>query len=393
MKLRKKIISDLHQLYQSDVPDVFEKVDIRGIELEPAQNVTILKTHFLENRIFRLILTSSLVVLLLLFSINQNPSENSVFASTSDIYAFQAVSATDLLVQALNASTYPTQYSDSFSPKVGEEITTLNMYLNMLEQFITSDGEIKATIEASMDPNYQSILTYSTYDLTSKLVTYQVFYNEYYDESLSSFNPLFIDSLDSFLVYGIKGEIQTSSNVLIEGKKFNVDGHTTYVLYSYIDSSNYVSVVYTNDTDKIDQFFYSVVKDGIIQNTSKITITSIDQTIVTEIDFTDGEHFGNYTLSRVFDETSTYIDVTYTIKEHDDETETGSIRVDVTTNLDTGLIQFAYSVLVYGHDEEINYYRDREDYEDEDEEDEEDEQQHESDHEDDSHDEDEEDDN
>lgn len=391
MKLRKKIISDLHKLYQSDVPDVFSKVDFERIELEPALPETISTTHFLEKRIFRLILTTSLVVLLLLFSINQSPSENNVFASPSDIYAFQAVSTTDLLVQALNASTYPIEYSDSFSPKVGEEISTLNMYLNMLEQFITSDGEIKATIDASTDSNYQSILTYSTYDLTSKLVTYQVFYNEYYDDTLSSFNPLFTDSLDSSLIYGIKGEIQASSNISIEGKKFNVDGNTTYILYSYVDALNYVSVAYMNDTDHVEKFFYCVIKDGIIQNTSKITITSIDQSIVTEIDFTDGEHFGNYRLSRVTTDSSTYIDVTYSINEHDDETETGSIRVDVTTNINTGLVQFTYTVLVYGHSEEIYYTRDREDFEDEDEEDEE-EQQHDTDHEDDSHDEDEEDD-
>lgn len=383
MNIRKKIISDLHQLYQSDVPDVFSKVDIQGVIVKSIENDNISTPHFLEKRIFRLALTVSLVVLLLLFSINQNPSKNQVFATPSDIYAFQAVSATDLLVQALNASTYPTQYSDSFTPKVGDEITTLNMYLNMLEQFMTSDGQINATIDTSTDPNYQSILTYSTYDLTSKLVTYQVYYNEYYEESLSTFTPIFVDPLDSLIVYGIEGEINSSTNIYIEGKQFVEDGNTTYVLYSYIDSQNYVSVSYMVDTDNVEKFFYTVVRQGSIENTSKITITSMDQSIITEIDFTDGQHFGQYHLSRVTSDSSTYIDVTYSISEHEDEMETGSIRVEVITNPDTLLVQFAYTVLVSGHDEEIYYYRDREDYEDEDEEEHED---HEDDHEDESHD-------
>ncbi len=381
---KKALKKQLQSYFLSDVPDVFSTLSIDNIIIEKRveRNKNAFSLSFTVKRTLRFALTFVIVSLLILFSFSQQRTTTSVFASSNDIYAFQAVSATDLLIQALASSNntnaplgYPYPLGIDSSLEIEDELSTLNYYLNMLEQFLGNSSSIVAETVSSDNPNYQVQLVYTAHNLLNEVVVYNLYYNELSISSdILNEELYFEDPLDEHIIYLLHGEMTSSSvTYLIEGKKFIVNGEEFYTLRSFEDTTNYVSVEYTKDTDSVKKFFYSVVNNNTILNKSKIQIESIDNQIISEIDFIEGIATGHYTLTQKTDSLGTFIDVDYSIETATMGIETGKIRIEVITDPLTLAIKYVYLVNVDGDDEEHEFYHDRDDdFEDDDDDDDDD---------------------
>jgi hypothetical protein len=155
----------------------------------------------------------------------------------------------------------------------------------------------------------------------------------------------------------------------LEGKKHVNEGQEVYILRSFTDLSNYVSVEYSVDEDLQRKFFFRLVKNDLTLNRSKITIETKNNQIHTIIDFIEGSAKGKYELNEATDGTTRYIYVQYEVSTYNDQFESGTIKVLVTTS-SLGINQYEYIVSPSGEDDSYEYYGNREDdFEDEDEDD------------------------
>lgn len=377
---RKKFIENLRVYYQSDAPDVSRKIDIESIQISEKEDIMLEKSSkpSRTNWILRFATMFLLVTLTILFSFSRGNDATSVFASDHDIYAFQAISSTDLLIQVLStpSETTPVAFSSFLlsTHEVEGELSTLNDYLNMMEQFLGNQNQISAEIQPSDNPEYQHKLVYTSINLLNQTVVYTLYYNEYENIDFGNMPEFqFSDPSDSQLTYAFFG-IMISGNTTyqLEGKKYSSDAIESTIVRSFTDIENYVSVEYTSDEDQQMLFYYHLVKNGVTLNRSKISIDSEDNQIHAKIDFIEGSAKGKYELSEVSQETNRYIYVKYEIENGSSDSESGSIKVIVSTSLQ-GILQYEYIVTPDGEDGVYEYYGTREDdFEDDDDEDDDD---------------------
>lgn len=311
---------------------------------------------------FKFAIVGLFAAVTLLFVLGHGPATPIVFAEVDDVYAFQAVSATDLLFQTRPETTPLAWPLSNAEPKVSSQLEVLNRYLNVMEGFLGNETLLSARLEPSDRPEYAWKLNYDSVDLLGAPITYTLYYSE---REVAADDPFaFEDEDDEHAVSHLVGEMTFGATVYrLEGKKL-VDGdEEVLVLRSYVDALNYVVVRYETDDDGERKFFYSVVVDGIFVDRAKLKVETDDGRIVSELSFIEGTARGTY----VFRETTVggveCIDVDYEI---DDETgpESGRILITPVTDTVTGIVSYSYSVRT--DDSEIRYEYERRDEDDED---------------------------
>jgi len=383
MKL-KAIENRIQSTYRPIVEKIANHIDLidHDIILKP-------DTRRLPSFIIRFALRTMLVVLFagLGFFIFRTGPESSVtvLAKSTDIVAFEAVSSTDLLVQtAINQATSMSASGGQVATlslvptsAVGDELSTLNYYLNMIEQFLANQSSLNVTLSESELPEYDYKIVYQSTDLSGKPITYALYYNEtsVTDSTTFVFNE---EDSDNATVW-LQGQITIQGTLyLLEGKKI-VDGtEEIYSLYSYLDTADYVYVRYeTDQADGVKKFFYTVVQNGQTLNKSKIQVDTESNALVTNLEFVEGNAKGKYRVTRGDNGNSQHMDVAYEI-QGPTLNENGQIRIDIVTDDVTGDTRYAYTVSPEDGEGDHQYEADRHDSFDEHEDDHEDE--HEEDH-------------
>ena len=383
---RKKFETMIFEHYQNLVPDVSKKIDLQSIDIiEPQlRNRFSLKSLFTVSRLLRTSLLAFLVIISYsLFFKNPGTIATTVFAEVHDIYAFQAISSTDLLVQTLaEAETNPLSLSFSMNlanpvSSVENELSVLNKYMNMMEQFLGNNNGLSAEVAISTLAGYEKQMTYHTVNLLGETIDYIFYYNEAEgtEAQIASEAFNFSDENDSDITQVISGMMLIKGiEYRMEGKHFTSDDEETIILRSFTDNLNYVTVKYQIDDDGDKKFFYDVVKNGIVINRSKVKVETEDDKVVTELSFIEGTAKGVYVFKQESDGFTTYISVRYEIIDADGLKESGSIRIIAILDPLTGLTSYTYNVKSDDGDYEDVYHGDREDdMDDEDEEDEQDE--------------------
>ncbi|OHE41767.1 MAG: hypothetical protein A2Y16_03295 [Tenericutes bacterium GWF2_57_13] len=321
---------------------------------------------FLGRSALKLAVGALFAVFTVVIALGRGPATTVVLAQIEDVYAFQAVSATDLLIQATPKAAPLAFLPLATGPRVETELDVLNNYLNMMEGFLGNTNRLAAVVVASDRVGFQYRLVYDTVDLFGAPVTYSLYYNE---TSATGVSFVFDDEDDDHAVTSLTGEMTIGATIYrLEGKKIQDGDEEAFVWRSYVDLENYVLVRYETDDDGEKKFFYSVVTGGILTNRSKLKVEAEDGKIVTELTFIEGAASGRYVFREVTVEGIRYVDVSYVI---DDGThvESGTVRVSAVADALTGLTSYAYVVKTDDDDEESHYEYDRHD-DDEDEEDE-----------------------
>lgn len=333
------------------------KININLSDYELNQNNQSYKNSIFTRRfVFR---TAFLVFLLFIsFFALRGVVNNTqpVLARSQDIVAFQAVSSTDLLVQtALNQSTtlgfynsLPglTKLATSQTSNIESELNILNQYMNMIEQFIASKSELNVQIVASDNPDYQLKLIYQGFDLSGKAIKYNFYYSETALSADSTRNFVFNDEYSDKAQLLLQGTMTVlNKTYLLEGKQITYNNEEIYSLYSYIDNSNYVYVRY--ETDLIDgkkKFFYTVVSDGVVQNQSKIGISTKNNKLLTNLEFQNGDTVGSYKIVRGDNGNALTVDISYVVEKMNVGTETGTITVQIVTDSTTQNTNYVYVI-------------------------------------------------
>ena len=323
---------------------------------------------FLGRSALKLAIGAIVAVFTVVIALGRGPATPVVLAQIDDVYAFQAVSATDLLIQAIPKTTPLSFLPLADGPRVATELDVLNHYLNMMEGFLGNTNRLDAVVLPSDRAGYQYRLVYDTVDLLGAPVAYSLYYNE---TAAQGVDFVFDDEDDEDAVTHLAGEMTIGTTVYrLEGKKMQDGDEEAFVWRSYLDQANYVLVRYEADDDGEKKFFYSVVAGGAVINRSKLKVEAEDGRIVTKLTFIEGAASGQYVFREVTVEGVKYVDVTYVIDDGQ-TVESGTVRVSAVADALTGLTSYEYVVKTDDDDEESRYEYDRHD-DDEDEEDDED---------------------
>ena len=318
-------------------------------------------------------------------------------ADPLDVLAYQAVSATELLIgvqtpTALTAQPLGFHLMDSTTgdePAVSEDIDILDRYLSMMEQFLGADNGLGVTLTESDLPEYEVKVVFTTRTLSGADVTYILYYNETVlasavpdgeDETIttppvegetetteeetgdtSTADPLrygnrqpegtpreepyfnSFDEDDENVVSLLEGILIVGDlTYQLEGRTIEDDEERIMILRSFIDSDNGVCVRYQIDAEDGDRkFFYEAKVDGVILSRSKVKVQVEDGERKVRLEFLDASGKGRYDFKEVTEDNITYIKIRYSLQTADGE-EQGMIHIQATYDEVTGLTTYEY---------------------------------------------------
>jgi hypothetical protein len=379
---KRDFVTQMRDHYLSQIPNLKSDFSIDSIAIEP-RKASLRGFRDALRLPWRFALKLAIVALLGLFTfvlLSQTPTSTpTVLAEIDDIYAFQAISSTDLLFSSSVANTTPLSVPLSMQrlttkPAIEDELDDLNKYLNMIEQFLGNDSLLTATVTVSDLPAYAFKLTYASVNLLGEAVSYTLYYNESPVDGSVIPDYEFTDEEDSQVVSVLDGMMTIGTvTYYLEGKRvIDAEDESEIILFrSFLDHDNYVEVRYQTDEDGEQKFFYAVVQSGVVLNRSKLRVSTEDDKIITELEFTEGSAKGKYTFRETTVEGIRIISVRYEIV-NGDIVEKGEARVQTTTDAQSGITSYSYAVKSDDEEEEHQYEKEREEHGREDEEDRED---------------------
>lgn len=311
-----------------------------------------------------------------------------VFDTTEDIYAFSAISSTNLLVsQRSDQNTsvaLPLSVEDT--PLVELQIDDINKYLNMMEKFLGGDGAYTITQETSDRLEYQFKVTFVAKDILGNDVSYVLYYSEItelvntpveLDQSDSDnedddanesdteddANELDNEFEDDFSLSGEGVQLQgllvvNDVEYIITGKKVVSGDEEKVEIISTMDEANYVKVV-SKLEDGERKFNYTVVSEGVITSQSKIKVEEEQNEKKVVLDFISGEDTGHYVFKQETENGQSVIKISYEVLMSG-VAESGQIRILVVVDELTGETSYFYYIESEDHLESESH-RDRDD--------------------------------
>jgi len=367
---KRDFVSQMREHYLAQIPNLKADFDLKSVLIEPRvasprrfRDALRLPWRFAMK--FAVLALLGLFTYLLVF---QSPANSpTVLAEIIDIYAFQAISSTDLLFTSITSSTTPLSmplsvFNLSAKPAIEDDLDDLNKYLNMIEQFLGNDTLLTANVAVSELPEYAYKLTYTSVNLMGEAVTYMLYYNETALDGSVVPDYEFTDAEDEDVTSLLDGMMTIGTvTYYLEGKRIqDPEEDAEIILFrSYIDHDNYVSVRYLTDDDGEQKFFYSVVQAGVTLNRSKLHVTTEDDKVVTKLEFIEGNAKGKYTFRESLVEGVRQISVRYEIQVGE-QVEKGEARVQATLDPLTGTTAYSYVVKQDDDDEEHEYEKERE---------------------------------
>jgi hypothetical protein len=307
------------------------------------------------------------------------------FESKDQVYAFGAISTTNLLQQEASGLT-PLEATTGATPSAlgGEsnllvegEVEDLNKYLNMMEKFLgTNKGFGTETVVSDL-PEYETKIVFTAKDILGNDVVYALYLNETVvltdtetevdeDDEVDGENHEDLEDLETestltglLIVGGV--------NYTIEGSKEVEEDEVKITVISQVDELNYVKVVYKTEEDEA-KFSYEVVANGSVTNKTEVKLEVEDDETKTELKFLEGNAQGEYTFKMETEDGKQVIKVEYYINDGTTE-ESGEAKIDVIVDPITGETTYAYHISTDDDEEsEVEVDRSEENEEDNDEE-------------------------
>ncbi|MGD9910154.1 MAG: hypothetical protein AB7U79_06080 [Candidatus Izemoplasmatales bacterium] len=358
----------------------------------------------------KLLLSTFLLLVLGSFTACQDNNINLGLGSVNDIFAFEAVAATELLNESIsNSITDNTVYisSSSVSPTsmLSSDVDLIQRYLFTVQQFLKNDYTLDTALYPSdnsqfqnrvqftlssldgIDTVYNLYLTQTNYDVSSNSVTTSTStkststtttttsasnsttstttstvpnttttidttagatkYANDFTVSLENDSFSFPDTFDSAVFYSFSGMFVINSTITyLEGKQLNDGTEDVFILRAYTDNSNYVSVRYNTDTDGLKKYFFETVVNGVTVNTSNVSITSSGDILSATLGYVEGNQYGTYTFTLDTSKTNPEVNVLYDITNGLNEEEQGNLLIIISQNQTSGEISYEYYITV-----------------------------------------------
>jgi len=163
----------------------------------------------------------------------------------------------------------------------------------------------------------------------------------------------------------------------LEGKKIIENGEEILIMKSSVDASNYVEVSFKQDTDGLVKFFFEVIIDDVLVNSSKIKLTMENQEMKAQLDFIEGDANGTYTFKYETVGSETFVKINYQTTNALGTVESGEMRLVITFDPLTNTTSIEYLSTDSSTSDDDDYDDDYDDEDDDEEDDDEDEDDHE----------------
>ena len=226
----KDIKERIKQTALNEMPDVYEKINLNNIQVEPRKSR---KFSFDFAKSLKIVFTSFVLVVsgffLYNFILNNNIDSTTPLASDLEILGFQSISGTVLLGDSeLEELSYDNLNSEvvalsqmSESITIDDYVDDINPFVHMMETILNSTNDITYNEFDSDDENYQYAFSYKSSDLAKNEVTFKVYYNK--TDDLFEGKISIEDEVFEFDKNTIRMQIRASENNYIEVKNNSTD--------------------------------------------------------------------------------------------------------------------------------------------------------------------------
>lgn len=321
----------------NEMPDVFNRINIDNIYIEENEYEAV-RTPFNLRRAFSYTFASLFILvsgfMIYNFGYLSLVNDSNPLESETELIGFQTVSAASLLseIEVTELNSFDTNYFvtelSQTAASIKDEIELINSYMNLAETVIGDEKNYVYNSIESDNPEYLYAFEYKGSDLKGNLITYKAYYNK--STTLSG------DEIISGIISHNQKEYQFTSTQVQNGEI------TTNQYRIYINSNNYVEVM-DSSNKHFQKFTYQVYKDGNLQNSSEMTITSFKNNIKASMMITKNE---NSQLVLEFERNSTDFDnqgmmVKYNYTKGNN-LQTGEFYVNLVSDSQSGVFKYQY---------------------------------------------------
>lgn len=221
-------------------------------------------------------------------------------------------------------------------------IPQLSPYFEMVEQLLTSGGQMETVSEISDRLEYDFKETITAYDALGQNLSYVIYYN-----------VVDISEDEEEATYHFVGVISYSGSTAeyaIEGRRAIDEDGTKVSLEVHYSEGNYVRSEYITEEDGT-KYKFRIYSDNKIVSSSKLKLEYDDDEVQLKFDFDDGDNKYRYDIA--YDELNPkLIHVEYSLKIGNEPTRKGTIDILIVENEVTGEVKYEIVIKPEGGDEE-----------------------------------------
>lgn len=257
----------------------------------------------------------------------QNSALAAGFDTTDGVYAYSALSATNVLSTfASNQALINNEMGGRGAPSLErggiggfvdrmlqrnevtlseEELAEVTQYVGVFESLLSEEqAPIQSSTITSEDPNYAFQMTITTKTIDLEDVVYTMYFNEVVTDTQED---LPIEQREDMIATDLEGILIVGDYLYqVEGKKVINDNHSLVTFTSKVDDDNYVRIS-EHVVDNKKQFHYTVVANGEVVSQSKIRFASQNNRETIFLDTTvDGEN-KSYRFTKFVKDEETWI--------------------------------------------------------------------------------------
>ncbi|MDD3128783.1 MAG: hypothetical protein PHW21_00260 [Candidatus Izemoplasmatales bacterium] len=318
----KDILKRIKETAIKDIPDVFEKINLKNIEIEPK----IKKRLNFNFTTYLKIALSSFIFILSGFFIYSNINDSSTvdptpLVSDIEILGFQTITGAVLLEENYESSLASSTYSNivtlssTTNIEINDYVSEINPFMHMLETIINNQGDIEYTLFESDKPEYQKAFRYLSIDLAKNELEFKIYFNE------SS------DSQSGIIVWN-ENEYSFSSDSL----------ETTIS----IDEDNYIEV--DNQSSENKQLFnYDIYEKGIKKLSNKMEIYQVKGNLEVKSEIIKNGLLMRLVINRKFYTQSDEFEIDYEIEENNQRIN-GRFSVNLEFNATSNSYNYRYNL-------------------------------------------------
>ena len=235
-----------------------------------------------------------------------------------------------------------------------------------MEQFLGDDSALIVEAQISDREEYAVKLVYTTKNILGESITYTMYYNE---EEIAEINPDAPEHGDDISSEAEKEDYESmltgiivvgETEYTLEGlRRFDASGEEEeIVMYSKLDSQNYVKVKYEIEKNE-KKFVYEVVAEGVVTSRTRVKLETEDNETKIVLSFLEGANSGEYTFKQEVEDGVTIIKIKYVVTDELGEVEKGEMRIIVTTDELTGESTYEYYIKADGKEGEKHMNKER----------------------------------
>ena len=163
----------------SEMPDVFDKIDILKIDIEPKPQKRVLFSFFSMKLVFSSLLL--IITAVLMYQLFTRPADQPSYFNQVEALAFQSITAYSLL-EYIEDESNPLNLNQSTSIDAKDYLGDMTPLIELSEMIVNQKENIRYNILESDRSQYQFRVRFESVGLDQTSIVYEVYYNEINDE-------------------------------------------------------------------------------------------------------------------------------------------------------------------------------------------------------------------